>query len=742
MNFTQLKKKPFGQRLKKRSGSILSLLCLALSLNVPASLFAEEDLNTSITKTPIDMDADTLDMDRDNQVITAKGNVHITQEGVMALRADLASYHFKPKRIEASGNIQLTRQGDLFTSERLVLDIAKQQGALNYVKVDLDGPGGKAKADTIIIHDKNNLTLEHAFLTNCDCEKDPAWHITSEKIDINREKNSVTAKKVRLYLGDVPVVWVPWWQHPLTNKSKSGFLAPTFQIGGNGFEAEVPYYWNSASNRDATIALRSIEERGVMGKLQYRYLGENFAGKVDTNYIYDTQDEALRGLTVFDHQHRLDRWKAMAHFERSRTRDFVNEFEQNLVDARNRRLESVLTLDRFWNHDQGYTSFESGVRWYQDLDTENDDFTVQSLPFILVTDSRVLDNDTQKVHQRETSRWRMDTQARLDNFYQLSGDAVQRLDISPTLLFQKPIPIGQLKAAVALGETAYLLHGDPNQSEMDRESFLHRESSLLSLRLDGKLRKKYENSYQHTFEPTVQYVLNSATDQTQLPNYDATLRSFTTSNIFAHTLFSGIDRISNGHWVGYGLTTRLLKNLDNRSIRESGVFTIGQRWAPEGHREYQNDHPFSDVAASLEMRLSDPVTAAIMGRYDPYRTELDASDVVVSMDFAEKKQLELGYHFYQPNSDSALEEGYGKSVKDIFMSSTLGISDEWTWTQSTDYSLKFDQLKSWESSLSYEHQCWILRLTAGRQLATDTSSHGGNYFGFFLNLRGLGGYGV
>ncbi|MEO5340373.1 MAG: LPS assembly protein LptD [Magnetococcus sp. MYC-9] len=759
-------------------------------LPVPGEDGAHERLGSAVRdrKIPIDVNADALDIDQENRVLTATGHVHIMQPGQVELRADQAQYRATANQVEASGHIWLTRQGDLFKGERVLFDMGQQTGTFRKVDVNLRGPGGLATAEQADFRSegegKEFLVLKGASFTNCECDP-PPWHLTSREVEVDRALNRITAKDVRLYAGDVPVFAFPWWRQPLLPKRESGLLAPGFRVGGNGLEVEAPYYWNIAPDQDATLALRSISRRGLMANAQYRYLDKDYKGQWDASGIFDTLTEQYRGLAVLEHEQRLDQWRLQAHLAGSRSRDYINDFEQKLVDHRSRRLESSVTANRMWSHDQGFTSLLSGVRWYQDLERVNDDHTVQNLPFLTMTDSRLLRTggvgDVAQ-HDRQFGRWRLDSEARMDNFYQLAGDLTQRFDVAPVVHFDKPLHVGNMNAVLGVRETAYLLNGDPNQTGVERDETLHRESALAAVRLNTVMRKSYGDTFLHTLEPSVQYVMNKVSDQSRLPNYDASLRNFTVTDIFAHNLYSGIDRVSDAQWLGYSLTSRLLNHGEGNSIWDRSVFSIGQRWAPAGSREYQDGQAFSSVASSLEVQLSRELSATAMMGYNPYRKAAESSDISLSLTLPNTLQaggrerkgglmdkpdwIRLGHHYSDPTVASGstlvgsptlaglpglfgfsggpagLQENSREKVDDLTLDSSWRLSDQWVWNQKTDYSLDFSGLKSWETGLVYEHDCWSLRLSGGHRLATTTSKQGGNFIGLFINLQGLGGVGI
>ncbi len=180
-------------------------------------------------------------------------------------------------------------------------------------------------------------------------------------------------------------------------------------------ELEIPYYWNIAANRDMTVALRGISKRGMMGKAEYRYLGLGFEGEIKTNMIYDTSVEGFRGLFTAAHKHRTSGWDISTVGAYSRTRDFIDDFEQNLVEKGANRLESHISANRLWSHTNGYLDAQAGLLWYQDLEQSNDDFTVQSLPYISISDDRPLSK------MADGRRWRLQSDARFDSFINPPG---------------------------------------------------------------------------------------------------------------------------------------------------------------------------------------------------------------------------------------------------------------------------------------------------------------------------------
>ncbi|MGN7613787.1 LPS-assembly protein LptD [Magnetococcales bacterium HHB-1] len=689
------------------------------------------------TQIPVDIEADQLEHNGLTNTIHASGKVHITQGPAITLKAEKAIFDINSQDIEAPGQVDVTYDQHQFSTKGVRLNLSQKMGTLGHTSADLSGPGGKATAEKIDIHSQEKFTLHNASFTNCDCE-DPPWHIVSDHIDIDREANSVVAKNTKLYLGDVPVLYTPFWRHPLEPVRKSGMLMPVLRISSAaGVEGDFPYYWNIAANRDATLTFHPTTKRGVMGKAQFRYLEPHFDGHFEIHAIQDTQENTLRGIALWDHNQELGPWQLRAHLKGSKSRDYINDFSQNLIESSDRRLDSSLTLRRLWGKPDGFSELRAGVLWHQDLTEQNDQETIQQLPYIFWTNSRPgwIDNS------------RLYNAVQFDNFYQLNGDSTQRIDIAPTLSYQRPTYFGRLHLSGRLRETAYLIHGNPSKRGNSDDDTLHREASMFQIRMDGKLQKRYEGRdktdtpFKHTIEPTIQYVVNAASNQGPLPNYDASLLDLSTRNLFSDNLYQGVDRISTGHWISYGLTSRWI-SLNNDENQEWLTFTIGQRWAPSGHQEYQNDHSLSDIVSSVDLRPSNTWKISSASRFDPHRGVLRTLDSTATLYRNRKKRepgseddyLQVGYHIRRPEASTEI-------TKDALLRTSWHVADNWRWEQRLDYSFEDNDMKSWRADVTYDHDCWSIKLSGGRNLSAKTDQHGGSWIGLYISLRGLGGYG-
>lgn len=708
----------------------------------------------------IDLEADQLDHDREAKTITAVGGVHLQQAEEYKINANQTVFHTDSRRLDAVGEVELLYQqeglrlrtdkatydtvgraleipgkveaeshGDKISGYNLHLLPTENRGTLEKMVLDMEGPGGHTTAGQATLHDANTMTLNQAVFTNCDCDN-PPWQLEAESLYLDKEKNQLVGQNVALYLKGIPIAYTPWWQHPLFKKRQSGFLTPGVgHSGANGFELDLPYYWNIAPDKDATITLHPTTDRGLLVKGQFRYLGNDYRGVLENHSIYDAKDDEYRGLTLIDHKHNLDSWRLEANLQNLRTRDFLQDFHQEGLDDKTRYMTSNLLANRIWSRPGGISELRTGMTWFQNLETTSDQFTLQRLPYAHLEDIRPLN--------ALGRHWYLETALGMDNFYQLSGDHVQRMDIAPSVGFRHPLYIGAVSGNLGLRETSYWSQGIVTNG-LDQDDFSSRESSHVRLRLDGNLSRVYhggENGsavYRHSVEPTVQYVMNAANGQRDLPILDTALRDLTITNLFSQHIFSGPDRIVNGQWLAYGITSRLTgPRWGSNKTGEMAALTVGQRWAPSNDREFQNQHGVSDLVSNLDLFLSDHWSFSTGSLYDPHAGLFNRVDNTLTYNSDRGDLVAMGHYLDRR-----------RNTEDAILVASIKLMDSWRWIQEGDYSLERATLNNWKSGLMYEHDCWSIQFLGGKRLIQDTSQHGGGWVGFLINFKGLGNYGL
>lgn len=133
-------------------------------------------------------------------------------------------------------------------------------------------------AKTLKKEEDGNIMLSDGYITSGG-PYDNAWKITGSDIDIDTNTEMAYVKNGFFKIDDVPVMYIPYFSHPINDKRKSGFLFPGFvQNSNSGIGVSVPYYFNLAPNYDFLLNNVIWSERGIMENGTFRYMTKYLKG--------------------------------------------------------------------------------------------------------------------------------------------------------------------------------------------------------------------------------------------------------------------------------------------------------------------------------------------------------------------------------------------------------------------------------------------------------------------------------
>ena len=105
---------------------------IALLLLLPLSVFSKE-LDFKFTA-PVEISADSVEHNRENNTFTARGNVDL-KEGSQSLTADYVLYNDNTKDVLAEGNVIFDEEEDRVECDRLTLNLETKMGTLENAKI-------------------------------------------------------------------------------------------------------------------------------------------------------------------------------------------------------------------------------------------------------------------------------------------------------------------------------------------------------------------------------------------------------------------------------------------------------------------------------------------------------------------------------------------------------------------------------------------------------------------------------
>jgi LPS-assembly protein len=190
-----------------------------------------EDSKTGPGSTPMLMNADDLRYDESTGVVTARGNIELSQ-GERVLIADLVSYNRTTDTVTAIGNVSLMEpNGEVLFSNYAVLQNELKTGVIENLRVLLSD-GSRVAANHAERTAGGRKIMEQGVFSPCSlCRKDPTraplWQIKANKIIHHETRNDIEYRGAVLEMFGVPVLYTPYLVHPdPTVDRRSGLLAP------------------------------------------------------------------------------------------------------------------------------------------------------------------------------------------------------------------------------------------------------------------------------------------------------------------------------------------------------------------------------------------------------------------------------------------------------------------------------------------------------------------------------------
>ena len=235
------------------------------------------------------------------------GDVELIR-GDLAIRSDVINYDDALGRFEAEGRTQMWNAGMIWSGQAATYSMDQSVSELEDGQYWLLGGRGRGHARRLK-HDKDaQITeLESVDYSTCPLPEE-GWRVSASTIRLDHRADRGSARNAVLRVKEVPILYFPYINFPISDKRKSGFLAPAIgTTNESGFDTRVPYYWNIAPNHDATITPRILSDRGVMIGGEYRYLDENYFGEVDFEYLPGDKlrDDQDRSAVSIEHQQRF-----------------------------------------------------------------------------------------------------------------------------------------------------------------------------------------------------------------------------------------------------------------------------------------------------------------------------------------------------------------------------------------------------------------------------------------------------
>jgi len=306
------------KRVLKQTSSLLVFTAL-LGASLPAInataqvdfIKSDEELNLakdSPFRDPdiIYLEADELDNDQINGVLTAEGQVEGRYQD-KSLRADKVIYQTKTGQVIAIGNVALINaDGSTQYADKLELS---DELAANFTA---RFPTGGQLAGALAVRDTDQgVELYNAYYTACEaCKTDdkvkkPTWRLKARKVKQNQNNKSITYRDAVFEFKGIPLLYTPYLAHPdPTAGRQSGWLIPFAGHSGNkGLNFQAPYYFALSDSSELTLTPHVYQSVNPLLEAQFRkkfFSGEiELDGSVTYGNFFDNEGNDFLDTAVF-----------------------------------------------------------------------------------------------------------------------------------------------------------------------------------------------------------------------------------------------------------------------------------------------------------------------------------------------------------------------------------------------------------------------------------------------------------
>lgn len=677
---------------------------------------------------PMDVHADYSEV-FDREVTSFFGNVDIKRAD-QHIMADMASYDTVSETMDAQGHVLYTEDDLALHSESVFLKLATDEARMRNAL--FIAPAGPIRGGAEVVYRDSKTLSRYAEASFTSCRPgNQDWVMHAERLKMNRQTGQGSAKHAWLEFKGLPVLYTPYISFPLDNRRLSGLLPPSWgSTEKNGFDFELPYYWNIAPNYDAVISPRYMSKRGGMLRTQFRYLTELSEGALGFEYLpYDTLRKESRYSASFLAQSNFTHG-ITSHVDLNYVSDddYLNDLNNALGFSNTRHVRSEADLQ----YNQEWISFVARLEHYQTIDRtiteENQPY--QKYPQVELNLNHSFDEFPLDVAMASQYTY----------FYQSSRVSGQRLNLKPSFSLPLQTAASFLIPKFALQHTQYFLDKQlPGEAEdisrtlpivsVDSGLFFERELDFAG------------SSYLHTLEPRAFYLYIPYEDQSDIPLFDTSLYDFNFYSLFRDNRFNGPDRIQDANQVTLALTSRLLDSVTGQErlkVSVGEIFYFRDREVVLNADDPVVTNPFSNLVAEMSGQLTDHLSFSSAIQWNPDVNDITRGQGMLHYRNQPEQIINLGYRYRRddPNLEAAIIQSD--------MSFRWPLYDNWFAVGRWQYSLKYNQTMESFLGLEKESCCWRFRVVGRRfvnNISNSEDARAENGVFVQLELKGLGSFG-
>jgi LPS-assembly protein len=642
--------------------------------------------------------------------------------GDQRLEAQRLFYNEQTDQARAEGEVRYQVGSRLLTSDSASLQLGKDTGQFSPARFWLTDRHIRGQADKIELQGTAVSELQQAQFTTCD-EGDSAWLLRASSLRLDTKANEGVATHARVEFMHIPIFYFPYLSFPLQGR-KTGFLSPSIgesTVGGT--ELGIPWYWNMAPNRDATLTPRYMSKRGTLLEGEFRYLNLNNAGQLELAHL--SNDRVFnddRSALQFKHTGEpAAGWRTQVDYRYVSDKEYLDDFGNNLASS------SITHLERRGTVDYQAENWRASLL-LQGFQTLDDTLPVTARPYQrlpqLLFNTRVWSGP---------AGIEAAVGAEAVQFDRAEGVVGSRLDLQPYVSWPLRTAPGFLIPKLTLRHTQYSL------KNVDPGSDAEPSRSLPLFSMDSGLIFERELSaagraVRQTLEPRLYYLYvpkreqsNLIVDESSISRvFDSSLPLFGIDQLFRENRFNGADRVGDANQLSTALSTHFFDAQGRELLSASlgRILYFQDREVTLPGALVQTDK-VSNWVAELKSHWTPEITARTSLQWDANDHKLDRG----TLDWRYQKDihrvLRLAYRFERD------------TLKQVDVAGMWPITARWhvvgRWLRSINDQTTLETLKG----IEYESCCWATRIVQRQYRSDATVEELSDSIWLQLELKGL-----
>mgnify|MGYP002398584049 CR=1 FL=1 len=696
----------------------------------------------------IDFEADQLDYDATNEIITARGTV-ILRNADASVRADEVTWNRNTGEIVASGRVRFVdNNGNQIFTERVELTDEFEAGAMEDLLIALRA-GGRLAARSAERGEDGTIMLTDAAYSACavtdenGCDKDPSWRITADRVTYDPDANRVKFKGAMLELFGARILPLPGLAIRTDGRAESGFLVPNIRFDQvNGLEIQGEYYIKVAENQDLTLGASIYSDAAPLVSAQWRHLTEKGAYQItgyatSSNRVSNfgatpTTQSDPRGYLFANGKFQFSpEWSLTGSIRLASDRTFLRRYDISRDD----RLRSTINLERI--DDNSYLSLAGWATQTLRINADQGQvpLAVPAFDYRYNLEDPVVGGTLQ-------------LQANTLSLIRKDGQDTQRAFAGAKWDLRTLTGLGQVVTLTGLVRGDIYNTNDTLSTVTavyrGNEGWTTRGVATAAVDIEWPFVGEAFGGTQ-VLKPRVQLVASPALRNLAVPNEDARAIDLEDSNLFALNRFPGYDRVEDGARITYGFDWELtrpglrLKTNVGQSYRltesQGDIFPDGTGLSEK----------FSDFVGRTEVRYRDFLAFTHRFRIDKDSLAVRRNEIDMTLG-SQRNYVELGY--LRLNRDIQTVEDL-QDREEIRAAGRFTIGRNWSVFGSGVFNLTsaaedptfgsdgFDPIRT-RLGVAYRDDCIEFGATWRRDYTTSGDAERGNSFQVFFALRNLG----